>query len=208
VVVLEAEGADFCAGWSPDAREALLTAAANLESGAIDLFAPIAELRVPVIAALQGEVSSAGLELALCCDIRIAAEDARFSLPEVAEGILPLAGGSQRLPRVAGRARALSMLLLSETIDAGQAYACGLVSRVVAPDRLAAEVAELATTIASRGPLGLRYAKEAAERGLEMSLEQGLRFETDLSIVLQTTRDRAEGLSAFFEKRPPRFEGR
>ncbi len=204
VVVVEAEGNDFCAGWAPDAREALLGSGLD----AVDPFGPIAGLPVPVVAALHGEVSSAGLELALCCDVRIAAEDARFSMPEVSEGILPLAGGSQRLPRIVGRAQALSMLLLSEPVDAPAAYACGLVSRVVAKQDLEAEVTALAGTINSRGPLGVRYAKEAASRGVEMSLEQGLRFETDLSIILQTTRDRAEGLKAFFEKRPPQFEGR
>jgi enoyl-CoA hydratase len=203
VVLLSAEGADFCLGWSEDAI------AARLQAGApVDAFAGIAALPVPVIASLQGNVVSAGLELALCADMRIAADDARFSLPELSQGLLPLAGGSQRLTRIAGRGAASSMLLLGEEMDAAAALRCGLVSRVVPANDLSSAAEALASRVAERGPIALRYAKEAVRQGIEMSLDQGLRLELDLSIVLQTTADRAEGVKAFLEKRQPNFKGR
>jgi enoyl-CoA hydratase/carnithine racemase len=163
---------------------------------------------MPVIVATQGSVRSAGLELALCSNVRIAADDARFSLPELSQGLLPLAGGSQRLTRIAGRGAAAGMLLLGEELDAPGALRCGLVSRVVPAKDLAAEADTLASRVAERGPIALRYAKEAVSQGIEMSLDQGLRLELDLSIILQTTSDRAEGVKAFLEKRKANFEGR
>jgi enoyl-CoA hydratase/carnithine racemase len=161
----------------------------------------------PVICAVNGDATSAGLELALACDLRIAAEGARFSLPETASGLLPMAGGSQRLPRLVGRGEALRLLLLAEPIDAAEALRIGLVSAVVPGERLLAEAEALAFRLASRGPIALRYAKEAVRRGLEQPLDQALRFETDLTVILQTTEDRAEGVRAFLEKREPRFRG-
>jgi enoyl-CoA hydratase len=203
VVLLQSEGADFCVGWADDAIEA------RLQPGApVDAFAGIAALPVPVIASIQGNAVSAGLELALCADIRVAADDARFSLPELSEGMLPLAGGSQRLTRIAGRGAAASMLLLGEPMDATAALRCGLISRVVPAKDLTSEAEGLALRLAERGPIALRYAKEAVRQGIEMSLDQGLRLELDLSIVLQTTSDRAEGVKAFLEKRKAKFEGR
>jgi enoyl-CoA hydratase/carnithine racemase len=129
-------------------------------------------------------------------------------MPEVSQGTLPLAGGSQRLPRVVGRAVAASMLLLGDELDAQAAYRAGLVSRVFPAAVLASEAESLAQRIAAHGPLALRYAKEAVHHGAELSLDQALRYELDLSVILQTTRDRAEGVRAFLEKRPPKFEGR
>ena len=203
VVLLRSEGAEFCHGWEDDAI------AARLQPDApVDPFAGIAALPVPVMAALQGSVCSAGLELALCADVRIAADNARFSLPELSQGLLPLAGGLQRLTRIAGRGAAASMLLLGEELDAPRALRCGLVSRVVPANDLPAEADALASRVAERGPIALRYAKEAVRHGIEMSLDQGLRLELDLSIILQTTSDRAEGVKAFLEKRKAKFEGR
>jgi enoyl-CoA hydratase len=203
VVLLRSEGRDFCLGWTDDAIEA------RLKPGApADAFAGIAALAMPIIATVQGRTSSAGLELALCADIRIAADAARFSLPEVSQGLLPLAGGSQRLARIAGRGAASHMLLLGEDMDAAAALRCGLVSRVVPVPDLESEAEALAAKLAERGPIALRYAKEAVVQGLELTLDQGLRLELDLSIVLQTTADRAEGVKAFLEKRKPEFEGR
>jgi enoyl-CoA hydratase len=204
LVVLTADGRDFCAGWDEATREGLL-------KGAVvnpDPFGCLASLPMPVLASLQGSVIGAGLELALACDIRIAAEDARFSLPDVASGSLPLAGGSQRLPRAVGRAVAASMLLLGDELDAEAAYSTGLVSRVFPATSLTNETETLAQRIVANGPLALRYAKELVYNGLETTLDQGLRYELDLSVILQTTRDRAEGLQAFFEKRERRFDGR
>ena len=205
VTVLEAEGADFCRGWEDATRDDLLHKPPS--DAAFDPFGCLAALPCPVLAAVQGEARSAGLELALAADMRLCADDARFSLPEVYYGHLPLAGGSQRLPRVAGRGVAAAVLLLGETLDAEAALRAGLVSRVFPRADLAAQTQALAERIAARGPIALRYAKEAVHRGLEMTLDQGLRYELDLSVILQTTADRAEGVQAFEERRPPRFEG-
>jgi len=205
LALLEAEGADFCRGWEESTRSRLLQAPPD--DALVDPFGCLADLPCPVLAAVQGQARSAGLELALAADIRLCADDAVFSLPEVGYGHLPLAGGSQRLPRVVGRGPAAAVLLLGETLDAEAALRAGLVSRVFPRDQLAAQTQALAERIASRGPIALRYAKEAVHRGLEMTLDQGLRYELDLSIILQTTADRAEGVQAFEERRPPRFEG-
>ena len=203
LVVVAAEGPDFCAGWEPEARMALQTS-----TGHLDPFGCLAALPVPVLAALHGNVASAGLELALACDLRIAGDDARFSCPDVLEGAVPLAGATARLPRIAGRTVASAMLLLGDELDAEAAYRCGLVSRVLPAQDLPAEVDAIAQRITANGPLGLRYAKEAVHNGIELPLDQALRYELDLSIILQTTHDRAEGVQAFLEKRPPTFEGR
>ncbi len=161
----------------------------------------------PVIACIQGDAIGAGLELALACDIRVAAEDAVFAIRDVAEGRVPSAGATQRLPRLIGRGKASEMILLGEALDAEAALACGLVSAVVPRADLEAHGRALAERIAAQGPIAVRYAKEAMLRGLDMPLEQALRYETDLTVILQTTADRAEGVSAFLEKRPPKFEG-
>jgi enoyl-CoA hydratase len=166
------------------------------------------QLSRPVICALNGDAISAGLELALACDVRLACPEARFALPETSWGLIPMGGGTQRLARIVGRGKALEMIMTAEAIDAGEAHRIGLVSQVAPRDRLMAEAEALAQRIAARGPLAVRYAKEAVARGLDMTLEQALRFETDLTIILQTTEDRAEGVRAFLEKRQPRFHGR
>ena len=206
VAVVRAAGADFCAGWGADALaepegvEGVPALAAGIEA--------LAAVPQPTLAAIHGRALSAGLELALACDIRIAAADAIFSMPETERGVLPRAGGSQRLPRAIGRAHALRLLLLGEQIDAAEALRIGLVSRVHARDALPGEAAALAGVIASRGPIATRLAKEAVHRGSELSLEQALRYELDLTLLLQTTADRAEGVRAFAAKRPPHFIGR
>lgn len=208
VTTIEAEGADFCTGWdrvATDLSPAPSGLGRMLQRGP---FESIAALGCVTVAALQGQVSSAGLELALACDIRICAADASFSMPEVSAGLLPAAGATQRLPRIAGTAAALDMLLAGPEWRADDAYRFGLVSRVVPPSELRETASALARRISGRGPLALRYAKEAVYRGLEMPLDQALRYETDLAVILQTTADRAEGVRAFFEKRPPHFEGR
>jgi enoyl-CoA hydratase len=199
VAVLTADGDVFSTGWGDDV---LATPPAT------DPFGCIAALAVPVVAAVNGDAFSAGLELALACDLRIAADTARFAMPETELGMMPRGGASQRLPRAAGRGRALAMLLASDVLDAEGALRDGLVSRVVPRGRLAAETDALVTTLTKRGPLALRYAKEAVQRGVDLTLDQALRYETDLTIILQTTEDRAEGVNAFLEKRDPRFEGR
>ena len=204
LALLTGEGASFCEGWDEATYEAL----ARDRFGNPDPFGCIARLPMPVLASARGLVVGAGLEIALACDSRIAADDARFALPDVVAGGLPLAGGSQRLPRVVGRSVATSMLLLGDDLDAQAAYRAGLVSRVFPAQSLAVETEALVQRIVANGPLALRYAKELVHNGLEVPLDQALRYELDLSVILQTTRDRAEGIEAFLEKRDPRFEAR
>ncbi|HEX5365528.1 MAG TPA: enoyl-CoA hydratase-related protein [Acidimicrobiales bacterium] len=173
-----------------------------------DPAAALAALRPPVVAACGGEVASVGLELALAADVRLADASARLSLPDVAEGRLPCWGGTQRLPRAVGPARAVTMLLLGAALDAPAALASGLVHQVVDVDDLDGAVDDLAGHLAGLAPLALELAKEAVWRGVELPMADGLRLEGDLNHLLQTTADRAEGLEAFFAKREPRFAGR
>lgn len=167
----------------------------------------VAGIRVPVIAALEGEVLGTALELVLAADIRLAAEGARFGLLQVSQGAIPAGGGTQRLPRIVGRGKALEMILTAEIVDAAEAYRIGLVNKVLPTAELYTYAEGMASKIASKGPIGERYAKEAIGKGLDMTLEQGLRLEADLSFLLHSTRDRTEGINAFLEKRTPKFEG-
>jgi enoyl-CoA hydratase len=208
VVLLTSEGEVFSRGWD-DASLAPESAAAWRRRADEALpFACLELMGQPVICALTGDATSAGLELALACDVRLAAEGARLALPETGRGQLPMAGGTQRLPRLIGRGEAMRLLLLGEEIDAAEALRIGLVSAVHPRDALASEADALAQRMASRGPIALRYAKESVRRGLEQPLDQALRYETDLTVILQTTEDRAEGVRAFLEKRDPEFKGR
>ncbi len=177
------------------------------EMGLCHPAAAIAAIDRPVIAAINGDASGLGLEIALAADIRIASDKARFSLPQVAGGRIPMDGGTQRLPRIIGRGRALELLLTADTVSAAEALEMGLVSRLAPPEALAGEVERLAETIAAKGPIALRYLKEAINKGMDLTLEQGLRLEADLYFLLHTTADRTEGVRAFLEKRPPDFKG-
>ena len=168
----------------------------------------VSRLDCPVIAAINGDALGQGLELALACDLRIAAETARLGLPDIASGLIPGDGGTQRLPRLVGRAKALEMILLGELISAREAYRIGLVSMVVQSKELLPVVNDMAQRMASSAPLALRYVKEAVYKGLDLTLEQGLHLETDLYTILQTTGDRAEGITSFLEKRQPKFKGK
>jgi enoyl-CoA hydratase len=173
-----------------------------------DTWRAVAGFPKPLIGALNGDALGRGLQLALCCDVRLAADHARFALPEVSFGFIPASGGTQRLPRVVGRAKALEMVLTAGRYDAAAAVEMGLVSRALPAGELMAEAQRLAALMATRGPIALRYAKEAVLRGLDGALDAGMRIEADLSFVLQTTEDRSEGIKAFLEKREPRFRGR
>jgi enoyl-CoA hydratase/carnithine racemase len=206
-VVVRSAGQDFANGWSPDA----LAAGEGTDALALPIGAAcdaLAALPQPTVAAIRGRAHSVGLELALACDVRVCAEDATFAMPETVLGMVPRAGGTQRLPRAVGRAHALRMLLTGAELDAAEALRIGLVSRVVpAGDEVEAARA-IAGAIAERGPIATRYAKEAVTRGLDLPLQLGLRTELDLTVILQTTADRAEGVAAFMERREPRFTGR
>jgi enoyl-CoA hydratase/carnithine racemase len=173
-----------------------------------DPFGCLAALPQPVIAALHGDVSGGGLAMALACDIRICSDGASFSFSDVASGLVPAAGVTQRLPRLVGRGNALGLLLGGEALSAQDALRIGLVTEVVAGRDVLSRAQAIAARIGERGPLAIRYAKEAVQRGADMPLEQALRYETDLTVILQTTEDRAEGVRAFIAKDPPAFKGR
>ena len=162
----------------------------------------------PIIAAIGGHCFGGGLELALACDIRIASADARLGLTEVDLAIIPGGGGTQRLPRVVGRGKALEMILTAARIDAAEALRIGLVERVVPAGEALTAARELAATLAAKAPVALRYAKEAVTKGLELPLADGERLENDLATLLRTTEVRLEGAKAFLEKRKPRWQGR
>jgi len=162
----------------------------------------------PIVAAIRGHCFGGGLELALACDIRVAADDARLGLTEIDLAIIPGGGGTQRLPRLIGRGKALEMILTGARIPATEALAIGLVERVVPAADLAAEAGKLVRTMADKAPVALRYAKESVVKGLELPLADGIRLEGDLSTLLRTTEDRLEGAKAFLEKRKPRWTGR
>jgi len=168
----------------------------------------VARLDLPVIAAINGDAIGQGLELALACDIRIAAEKSRFGFPHITAGLIPWDGGTQRLSRLVGKGKALEMILTGEIIDAQDAYRIGLANKVVHADELLATAMDMAHGMAARGPVALRYAKEAIYKGMDLTLEQGLRLEGDLYFLLHTTSDRTKGVTAFRQKRTPEFEGR
>jgi enoyl-CoA hydratase/carnithine racemase len=167
----------------------------------------VASLEKPVIAAINGNALGQGLELALACDIRIASQKAHFGFPNVAMGLIPSDGGTQRLPRIIGRGKALEMIFTAEIISASEALETGLVSKVVASESLIAEVDALAKAMTSKAPISLRYIKEAINKGLDLTMEQGLRLEADLYFLLHTTSDRTEGIQAFQQKKTPEFKG-
>jgi E-phenylitaconyl-CoA hydratase len=162
----------------------------------------------PTVAAINGHCLAGGLELALACDLRIAANRATFGLPEVTRGIMPGAGGTQRLPRLVGPERALDLILTGRRIDASEAERIGLVSRVVALEDLRGEALALASRIAENAPLAVRAAKAAVWRGLGLPLEEGLRLEQLLAEPVRQSEDAREGPRAFLEKRKPDFKGR
>jgi enoyl-CoA hydratase/carnithine racemase len=162
----------------------------------------------PIIAAIGGHCFGGGLELALACDIRIASADSRLGLTEVDLAIIPGGGGTQRLPRLIGRGKALEMILSAARIDAAEAHRIGLVERLVPAGESLKAAHEFAAVLAAKAPVALKYAKEAVVKGLALPLEDGVRLEGDLSVFLRTTEDRLEGAKAFLEKRKPRWVGR
>jgi E-phenylitaconyl-CoA hydratase len=161
----------------------------------------------PIIAAINGYCLAGGLELALRCDIRIAAEHARFGLTEVTRGIIPGGGGTQRLPRAMPVALAMELIFTGKHITADEAFRYGLVNRVVPADQVMPQAEELARQINANAPLAVRATKEAIMRGLDMSLDDGLRLEGLISRTVRLTEDSREGPKAFAEKRPANFRG-
>ena len=162
----------------------------------------------PFIAAIQGYCLGAGLELALTCDLRISAENARFAQPEVNVGVIPAAGGTQRLPRFIPRAKAAELILMGQQIDAWEAYRIGLVNKVVPTAQLMTTAMQWAETICQAGPLQVRAAKEAIIRGYSVPLEEGLEIERELHNRVAATEDFKEAGTAFVEKRKPNWRGK
>jgi enoyl-CoA hydratase len=168
----------------------------------------IRKVRKPVIAAVNGYALGGGCELVMMCDIVLAAETARFGQPEIKLGIIPGAGGTQRLPRAVGKAKAMDLVLSARLMDAREAESAGLVSRVVAADKVVDEAIATATTIAGFSLPAVLMAKEAVQRASEVPLAEGLLFERRLFHSLFATEDQKEGMAAFVEKRTPDFKNR
>jgi enoyl-CoA hydratase/carnithine racemase len=198
----------FCAGadvkeWLPFVRE----------SRAKPWLLPTTPLRgmevtKPLIAAVNGAAMGGGLELVLCCDLRIASEKARFAFPEARLGILPRLGGTTRLPRNLPWCKAAEILFLGKPVDAQEAYRIGLINKAVPPEQVLPSAMEWARELCSVAPLALRSIKEAMTKSRGMSLEEALWIENSLGMALYDTEDYKEGRAAFREKRPPLFKGR
>ena len=171
-------------------------------------FTAVEDLSKPVIAAINGFAFGGGLELAMACDIRVAAEDAAMGLTETSLAIIPGGGGTQRLPRIVGIAKAKELILTARRISAGEALAIGLVNRVVPGGRLLDACRELAAEIAQNGPIAIRQAKFAITKGMDAPLEVALNIESNAYWHCIPTEDRLEGLKAFKEKRKPVYKGR
>lgn len=197
LVVLGGEGDAFCLGvedgglWQRD----------------VDFVDAVARLTKPVIAAVHGDAVAEGLELALACDLRFFADSTCCGMPQLSQGRLPCHGGTQRLPRVVGRTRALDLLLTGRLVKAAEAERIGIAARVFRRRGFEASLADAVAELAAKGPIALRYAKEAILKGTEMSFDQGVRLEEDLYVLLQTSQDRSEGVTAFLQRRKPRYRG-
>ncbi|GAA4339004.1 enoyl-CoA hydratase-related protein [Pigmentiphaga soli] len=165
-------------------------------------------LKLPVVAAIEGHCLTGGLELALCCDLRVAGSGATFGITSARLGTIPGFGGTQRLPRVVGMARALEILFSAEPIDVEEAWRIGLINRKAAKGQALAEALRMVSAYADRAPLSLATLKQAVRMGTGLPLADALDLEQKLGATLINTADRAEGLAAFMEKRKPRFQGR
>jgi len=172
------------------------------------VFSSIENLGKPVIAAVNGYALGGGCELALACTMRIASEKAKLGLPELTLGIIPGYAGTQRLARLVGKGRALELMLTGKPVDAQEAYRIGLVNRVVPAEELMSACTAIANQILANGPIAVRFALEAVNRGLESTLEEGSNLEATLFGLISATEDMHEGLNAFLEKRKPVFKNR
>ena len=180
----------------------------TLQSQNFSVLNRLAALEIITIAAINGYALGGGCELALACDIRIAAENAKIGLPEMNLGILPGAGGTQRLSRLVGPAKAKELILTGAIIDAPEALRIGMVNRVVGIGELKAEAEEMASAILSKAPLSVRLCKLVIDKGVNPGLGEGLALENLAQTIIFSTEDHLEGLSAFLEKRRPEFKGR
>lgn len=197
LVVLEGARESFCLGVENPGEW----------QGQFDFVEAIARLTRPVIAAVRRDAVAEGLELALACDMRLFSDVARCGLPQLGQGRFPRHGGTQRLPRIVGRTRAVDLLLTGRTVEAVEAERIGIASRVFRAADFDASLAAVVAELAAKGPVALRYAKEAILKSGDLTLNQGIRLEEDLYALLQTTRDRTEGIDSFLKKRKPRYHG-
>lgn len=205
VTVLTGTGNIFCNGLLP---EVVTPEQIREKYGRVRGVEAIARLTKPTVAALNGDACGIGLEIALACDIRVTTKTARFSLPQVSNNVIPFGGATQRLPRIVGQSTALEMILTGRIVDADHALRIGLVSDTVPIDEFATRVDVIVSGLLGKGPVALRLAKEAVNKAMDLTLDQGMRMEEDLYALLQTTQDRAEGIEAFLARRKPRFSGR
>jgi enoyl-CoA hydratase len=208
VVVLSGSGSRAFAGGADIKELANQTPVTLLVEDRFSVWERIGATRKPVIAAVRGFALGGGCELALSCDLIVAGDDAQFGQPEINLGVMPGAGGTQRLTRAIGRARAMDLILTGRTIKAREAEAMGLVSRVVPADETLDAALELARTIAAKPPVAVLAAKEAVRLAEELPLSAGLRHERRAFFALFATDDQTEGMAAFAEKRPPEWKGR
>ena len=207
VVIVTGAGRGFCAG--ADIKELADPNAKKLPIGQrYSFFNKLEDLGKPVIAAINGACNGGGLEIALCCDFRLASEAATFGLGEVKIGVIPAAGGTARLPRLIGPARAKEFLYFGNRVDAQEACRIGLVNKVVAPENLIAEARRWGMELAERPPLSLKMLKYCVNLGMQMDLLGAIDYEAKCASVLMNTEDRLEGIRAFVEKRKPVFKGR
>jgi enoyl-CoA hydratase/carnithine racemase len=209
IVLTGAGDKAFCAGADLKERKGIAASESgpyiNAIATAIETWG---EIRKPTIAMMNGSAYGGGLELAMACDLRVIVDGAELGLTEVRLGIMPGAGGTQRLPRLVGEARAKELILLGRRIAAARALEIGLVHQVVTRDKLRATVDAILAELAGCAPLSIRAAKTAIERGHAMSLSDGLALERECYDSTLFTEDRDEGLAAFAESRPPRYKGR
>lgn len=206
-IVLTGNARAFAAG--ADIKE--MAGMGTVDMLTIDQFArwdALKRIKVPIIAAVSGFALGGGCELSMLCDMIVASETAQFGQPEIKIGVIPGAGGTQRLTRAIGKARAMELVLTGKFITAQEAYAAGLVTRVTAPELYLQEALKLAGEVAQMSPLASRLAKEAVLQAFEQPLEGGLHFERKNFYMLFASQDQKEGMHAFVEKRPPNWQGK
>ena len=206
-IVLGGDGRAFAAG-ADVAELAAGTPVSLYESGRLERWEAIRSVRTPIVAAVSGFCLGGGCELAMLCDLIVASETARFGQPEINLGVMPGAGGTQRLTRAVGKSVAMDMILTGRTLSAREALAFGLVARVVANEAWLSEATRVAAEIAAKGPVAVRLAKEAVDAAFETPLAAGVELERRSFFVARASEDATEGLTAFVEKRRPEFRGR
>ena len=209
VALFMGTGDNFCSGRSEIPLEITKGTIEELTEwiSAIRVADHIAALSVPVVMAINGNVTDHGLELALAGDIRIAEPDIHLGLTDINKGILGWDGGTQRLPRLVGKSWANDLILTGRAINAEEALSIGLINRIARQGNISNESLSLAESITEGGPIASKYLKEAMYKGIDMTLPQGLALEADLNVLLQSTKDRKEGIASFLQKRKPIYNG-